>query len=165
MSLVCPIYFMLCIQYLPHAVSYLPHAEHIYLILCHIYLMLSIFTSCCAYLPHPVPYLPHAQSSWEHCPHFSSTSGEDRPPWWSWITWKRMIIFFFSSSIVWRRRFSASRNLHYFLATSFTSNPWMVTHPGANHHDPSCLNSVFLQELVFPTWYSRSFKHLYNSCV
>ena len=31
--------------------------------------------------------------------------------------------------------------------------------------DPSCLNSVFLRELMFPTWYSRSFKHLYNSYV
>ena len=42
-----------------------------------------------------------------------------------------------------------------FVATASTSNPWMVTHPSANR-GPSCLTSVFLWELVFPTWYSRS---------
>ena len=29
---------------------------------------------------------------------------------------------------------------------------WMVTHPSANH-GPSCLTSVILRDLVFPTWY------------
>ena len=32
---------------------------------------------------------------------------------------------------------------------------WIVTHPSANH-GPSCLTSVILRELVFPTWYCRS---------
>ena len=31
----------------------------------------------------------------------------------------------------------------------------MVTHPSANH-GPSCLTSVILRELVFPTWNCRS---------
>ena len=34
-------------------------------------------------------------------------------------------------------------------------NTWMVTHTSANH-GPSCLTSVIIRELVFPTWYSRS---------
>ena len=32
----------------------------------------------------------------------------------------------------------------------------MVTHPSANR-GPSCLTWVILRELVFPTWYSRSY--------
>ena len=41
--------------------------------------------------------------------------------------------------------------LHY----SSHFNTWMVTHPSANH-GPSCLTSVILRELVFPTWYIRT---------
>ena len=45
--------------------------------------------------------------------------------------------------------------LLFFVSTASTFNPWMVTHPSANR-GPSCLISVFLRELVFPTWYCRS---------
>ena len=41
------------------------------------------------------------------------------------------------------------------VTTASTSNPWMVTNPSANH-GPSCLTSVFLWELVNPTWYCLS---------
>ena len=42
-----------------------------------------------------------------------------------------------------------------FVATAFMSNPLMVTLPSDNC-GPSCWTTVFLRELVFPTWYSRS---------
>ena len=48
-----------------------------------------------------------------------------------------------------------------FVAAASTSNPWMVTHPSDNH-GPSCLTSVFLRELGFPTWYIRIITYLYR---
>ena len=52
-----------------------------------------------------------------------------------------------------------------YIATASTSSPWMVTHSSANRGQ-RCLTSVFLRELVFPTWYSRSVKlKLYSTAI
>ena len=56
-------------------------------------------------------------------------------------------------SFSWRPRFSTPEILLYF-SLQHPLHTWMVTHPSANH-GPSCLISVILRELVFPTWYCR----------
>ena len=74
---------------------------------------------------------------------------------------------FFSPSKIWHgmgirrnKHTNCSANFLYMFFCCLMSFYWsprfyMVTHPSANH-GPSCLTSVILRELVFPTWYCRS---------
>ena len=45
---------------------------------------------------------------------------------------------------------------HSIIHYSIHFNIWMVSHP-STYHGPSCLTAVISRELLFPTWYSRSF--------
>ena len=68
---------------------------------------------------------------------------------------KNIIIFFCLRSFYRRPRFlhSWDYTVQYF-SLQYPLHTWMVTHLSANH-GPSCLTSVILRELVFPTWYCR----------
>ena len=68
-----------------------------------------------------------------------------------WV--KTAFFFFFPQKYIFEAPFLRFWDFTVFVATASTANPWMVTHPSVNR-GPSCLTSVFLRELVFPTWYS-----------
>ena len=59
-------------------------------------------------------------------------------------------------SLNWRPRLSTPAIFYCIFSYSFHFTTWMVTHPSAIH-GPSCLTSVILRKLVFPTWYCRSY--------
>ena len=63
------------------------------------------------------------------------------------------IFFFCLRSFYWWPRLLTSEILLYF-SLQHPLHTWIITHPSANH-GPSCLTSVILRELVFPTWYCR----------
>ena len=71
---------------------------------------------------------------------------------------KQNFFFFCLRRFYWRPRFSTPEILLILLYFSLQHplRTWRVTYPSSNHGS-SCLTSVILQELVFPTWYCRSF--------
>ena len=85
-----------------------------------------------------------------------------------WIWWAEKmedfiisprINFFYLRSFFWRPRFSTPEILLYFSLQHPLHTWWSPKSQSSANHGPTCLTSVILRELVFPTWYCRSCYH------
>ena len=67
------------------------------------------------------------------------------------------IFFFFASGVFIGGPVYPLLRFYCIFHYSIHFDTWMVTLPPSANHSPSCLTSVILRELVFPTWSCRSF--------